>query len=96
MALAALGLAFVNRKDSAADGFCHVGSGVDRYYKKCGEPHRHVNVEQVSTSIIDKHGLYHHRCAAEKLHVACHNKFENSNQCLFDGWNLFYPQELSG
>ena len=78
-------LAFVNRKDSAADSFCHVGSGVDRNYKECGEPHGHVNVEQVSTSIIDEHGLYHHRGAAEKLHVTCHNKFENSNQCLFGG-----------
>ena len=78
-------LTFVNRKDSASDGFCHVGSGIDRYYEKCRKPHGHVDIEQVSTSVIDKHGLYHHWGAAEKFHVACHNKFEKSNQCLFNG-----------
>ena len=78
--LSSLGLAFVNGKNSAADSFCHVGSGVDGHYEKCGKPHGHVNVKQVGTSIVNEHGLNHHRGSAEKFHVAGHDKFQDSYQ----------------
>ena len=77
-------LPLINREDSTADCFCHIGSRVNGNYKKCGKPHGHINVKQISTSIINEHGLYHHRGAAEKFHITGHNKFEKSNQCLFN------------
>ena len=75
--LGALCLSLVDREDSASHRLCHIRAGIDGDDQDGGEPHGHIDLEQIGTSEIDKHGLRHHGGPAEKFHITCHDKLND-------------------
>ena len=75
--LGSLGLAGINGDDAAADGFGHVGAGVDGDNKQGAQPDAAVAGKgsaagEIGNAIVEEHGLKHHGGAAEHLHIDAH------------------------
>ena len=52
-------------------------AGIDGDDQDGGEPHGHIDLEQIGTSEIDKHGLAPSWGPAEKFHITCHDKLND-------------------
>ena len=80
----AFGLARIDGKDTAADGFRHICTGIDGNNEKCGEIDIHFVIENHDNTVIDENGLDYHRGSAEKFDITFKNK-------VYDFKNDFFP-----
>ena len=63
-------LTLVDADDPAANRFCHICSGIDRYDNNADCPYIPEGYsEKVRHTVIDKHSLEYHRRTAENFHI---------------------------
>ena len=86
--LGSLSLSRIYGEYAAAHGFRHIRARVDGNYEQRRLHRAEVYIKELGKAVIYEHGLHHHGCAAEYLHISIQQEADELHKYILYGMRL--------